>query len=241
MCSIRRVSADGQSVLQLLFVLAGAVSLWANLWRALVFLTPRAVIIEIEDGTPDAPVPGWLESTAELLRSLGFVPLGTFSERHRLGPTRTSWAFHHAEHRTFALVADSPLVRRASVLVPPEPRLEREGPAARVTLFTAAPTGFLLSSNFRRPGADVPGRHLAGGLPGATPDRLFRAHLRRIPEIGPGRDGATLDALLALVHEWHHGVGRSELRRQHAVGLLWTVGGLGMVAGPLVGRLWGST
>lgn len=236
------MSADGQSVLQLLFVLAGAVSIWANLWRALLFLTPRAVAVDVEDGTPDAPVPGWLEPTAELLRGLGFVSLGTFTERFRLGPTRTSWAFVHPEHRTWALVADSPLVRRGvSPLVPPEPRIDREGPAARVTFFTTSGSAFLLSSNFRRPGADVAGRHLAGGLPGAMADRLFRAHLRRIPEIGAGRAGASLDELLALVRDWHHGVGRAELRRQHAVGLLWTVGGLGMVAGPLVGRLWGST
>lgn len=236
------MALDGQSLLQLATVTIGLGLVWANLWRALVFLTPSATTFEIEDGSPDAPVPGWLEETHGALLGLGFAPVGSWLERRRAGPTRTAWGYVNEAHRTFALVADSPLVRRGgSPLTPPEPRLEREGPAARVTFFTvSASNGFLLSSNFRRPGATVPARHLCAGLPNAAPERLFRAHLRRVAELGVSAGTFSLDGLLAHLRDWNATVGRAELQRQHGVGLLWTLGGLGMVASPLVGRFWGA-
>ncbi len=232
------MALDGQSLFHLAIVVLGAILVWANLWRALVFMTPSATRLEIEDGSPDAPVPGWLEETHTALRRLGFAPIGSWLEQRRLGPSRTSWGYVNEGHRTFAIVSDSPLVRlKRSPLTPPEPRLEREGPAARVTFFTvSAASGFLLSSNFRRPGATLPHRHLCAGLPNAAPERLLRAHLRRVGELGPPAGTFTLDGLLSHLGDWHASVGRAELQRQHAVGLLWTLGGLGMFAGPLVGR-----
>lgn len=234
---------DGPSLFHLGTVVGGAALVWANLWRALVFVTPSSTTLEIEDGSPDAPVPGWLEPSHESLRALGFSLVGTWLEQRRLGPTRTSWGYVNPAHHTFAVVSDGPLVRRAQpAWIPPEPRLEREGPAARVTFVTvSASNGFLLSSNFRRPGASVPARHLCAGLPGAAADRLFRAHLRRIPELGAPAGTFTLDGLLAHLREWQSSVGRAELQRLHAVGLLWTGGGLGMVASPLIERLWRVT
>lgn len=233
---------DGQTLLRLGTSIAGAGLVWANFWRAVLFATPGATTLEIDDGTPDAPVPSWLEQTHELLKGLGFAPVGTWVELRRFGPTRTCWGYVNPAQHTFAVVADSPLVRVAPPWVPPEPRLEREGPAARVTFVTvSASGGFLLSSNFRRPGDSIPSKHLCAGLPGATADRLFRAHVRRVPELGDSAGTFTLEGLLSHLREWNASVGRSELKRQHAVGLLWTLGGLGMVAGPLVGRFWSST
>lgn len=232
------MALDGQSLFHLAIVVAGAVLVWANLWRALIFVTPSSITLEIDDGSPDAPVPGWLEETHTVLRGLGFAPVGSWLELRRVGPTRTSWGYVNEAQRTFATVSDSPLVRvRRSLLTPPEPRLERDGPAARVTFVTvSAASGFLLSSNFRRPGATIPHRHLCAGLPNATADRLFRAHLRRVEELGVAAGTFSLEGLLSHLRDWHASVGRAELQRQHAVGLLWTLGGLGMVAGPLVGR-----
>ena len=232
------MALDGQSLFHLAIVVAGAVLVWANLWRTLIFVTPSATTLEIEDGSPDAPVPGWLEETHTTLRGLGFAPVGSWLELRRLGPARTSWGYVNEAQRVFAIVADSPLVRvRRTPLTPPEPRLERDGPAARVTFVTvSAASGFLLSSNFRRPGATIPHRHLCAGLPNASAERLFRAHLRRVEELGVPAGTFTLEGLLTHLRDWNASVGRAELQRQHAVGLLWTLGGLGMVAGPLVGR-----
>lgn len=237
------MSLDGQGLLLVVSLAAGAGLVWANLWRALSFFSAAATTLEIDDGSPDAPVPGWLEPTDAALRALGFAPVGTWLEHRRLGPTRTTWGYVHEAQRTFALAADSPLVRRsAKPWTPPEPRLERDGPAARVTFVTVSTAdGFLLSSNFRRPGASVPARHLCAGLPGVSPDRLFRAHLRRVPELGEPAGTFTLDGLLQHLRRWHATVGRAEQRRLHGVGLLWTLGGLGMVAGPLVGWFWRAT
>lgn len=232
-----------ESAFQFATAAGGAALVWANFWRSLVFLTPSATQLEIDDGSPDAPVPGWLEETHELLRSLGFTLAGTWIELRRLGPARTCWGYLNEAQKTFAIAADSPLVRvDRRPWTPPEPKLEREGPAARVTFFTVSSAGgFLLSSNFRRPGASLPGRHLCAGLPGASADRLFRAHVRRVPELGTPVGTFTLEGLLSHLKDWHSTVGRAELQRQHAVGLLWTVGGLGMVAVPFVGRFWGVT
>ncbi|MDX2013962.1 MAG: hypothetical protein SFW67_27440 [Myxococcaceae bacterium] len=231
---------DAAQVVPLVTMGLGAVLIWANLWRALIVVSPRALRFEIDDGTSDVPVAGWLEPTHESLRALGFEAVGTFLESRVVGPARTTWAYVSASQHLFAFVSDSPLVRaRRSLLTPPEPRLDREGPAARVTFVTTAGRGrYLVSSNFRRPGASLPRVHLCAGLPGASPDRLVRAHLRRVAELGEPTGDFSLEGAFALWTDWHLTVGRAELRRQHGVGLLWTLGGLGMVAGPVIGKLW---
>jgi hypothetical protein len=234
---------DVQSLFQASTLAGGATLVWANLWRSLVFVSPSATRFEVEDGSPDAPIPGWLEPAHEGLTALGFSLAGSWIEQRRLGPTRTCWGYLNEAQRCFAIAADVPLVRTHQRLwTPPEPKSEREGPAARITFLTvSASGGFLLSSNFRRPGATIAGRHLCAGLPGAAADRLFRAHLRRIAELGVAAGTFTLDGLMSHLRDWHSTVGRAELQRQHGVGLLWTVGGLGMVAAPVIGRLWGAT
>jgi hypothetical protein len=231
---------DPAALVPLLTMTLGAALVWANLWRALVFVTPSATRLEVDDGTNEVPVPGWLEPTHEALGGLGFAPVGTLLESRLLGPARSTWVYVCPEHGTFAFVSDSSLVRpRRSRLTPPEPALEREGPAARLTfLTTAGPGRFLLSSNFRRPGAAVPRVHLCAGLPNAPPDRLFRAHARRVAELGAPTGDLSLDGALAHLTDWHRTVGRAELRRLHGVGLLWTLGGLGMVAFHLMSRRW---
>lgn len=234
---------DVQSLFQVAILVGGAVLVWANLWRSLVFVTPSTTRLEIEDGSPDAPVPGWLEPSHQAITSLGFTLAGSWIEERTVGPTKTCWGYVNEAQRCFAIATDSPLVRTGQpVWTPPEPKSERDGPATRITFLTmSASGGYLLSSNFRRPGASLAGRHLCAGLPGAAADRLFRAHLRRVAELGPAAGTFTLDGLLSHLREWHSTVGRAELQRQHAVGLLWTVGGLGMVAAPIIGRLWGTT
>ncbi len=224
-------------------MLLGAGLVWANLWRALIVLSPAATRFEIDDGTADATVPGWLEPTDAALKTLGFNPLGTWLELRRFGPTRTSWGYVNGATSTWAVVSDSWLVRaHRSVATPPEPRLEREGPAARVSFITLSDDGrSLVSSNFRRPGAETPD-HQCAGLPGVTIERLFKAHQRRAEALsGVGAVSSGLDGLVTFLALASRTVQRRELRAQHAVGLLWTLGGLGMVSAPLFGRLWGTT
>jgi hypothetical protein len=227
-----------------LTALAGVVLLCANTWRTLVFFSTRATTFEVDDSTRDVAIPEWLQSADHALRRLAFEPLGTFVETRRLGPSRTVFGYVHPAQSTFALVFNTTNTSSLlSLFGPLEPRLEREGPGCRVTFLTpAVGGGFLLSSNHRRPGAEVPGQHLCAGLAHAPIDRLFRAHLRRFAELPPAQlHPATLDALVTHVHRWATSFGRTEQRRLHAVGQLWTLGGLGMVAFSVVATLRSTT
>jgi len=93
----------------------------------------------------------------------------------------------------------------------------------------------VLSANSRRPGANVPGRYLSGALIGVSVERLLKAHLRRMSEMGAPKAVWSIEGRLAAARAWYSDVGKTELRQQHAVGLLWTLGALGMVGASLLG------
>jgi len=66
-------------------------------------------------------------------------------------------------------------------------------------------------------------------------ERLLKAHLRRMSEMGAPKAVWSIEGRLAAARAWYSDVGKTELRQQHAVGLLWTLGALGMVGASLLG------
>jgi hypothetical protein len=209
---------------------------WANLWRARLAWRPEALELEVEDPGP-GPVPAQLEPLDAALRALGFTPLGTHREHAPLGPSLLCFDYAHEGQGTFASLWVPPRFGPTPPLFFWVPRLEAEGPPVRLLLLTPGPPGhFALSANYRRRGASVAGVHLSGGLEGAPPERLLRAHARRVAEVGGAVGPWTLDARVGVARAWLAGVGKTEVRQQHAAGLLWTIGALGMVAALLLER-----
>jgi len=150
---------------------------------------------------------------------LGFTLLGTHVEHAKLRKPVVSWDYVDEKHTAFATL--------------------HEGLNGRARLYYFTPTangGFVLTANYRRPSREVKHRYLSGGLEGVSADRLWAAHQRRIPELGEPKADWTLEGRVAAAHAWFQGPGATELRLQNAVGLLWTVGALGMVGAALFGR-----
>lgn len=184
-------------------------------WRALVCLRPQAVRVELETPADVTEVPPELEDAWAELKKLGFVLLGTHSEKPPLSAARLFLDGRHPEHPVIASLTSN--------------RDEQD----ELVFFTQSERGFVITANYRRLSTEVPGEYLAGGLEGASPERLLKAHLRRVPEIGTAKVLATLEDRVAAAREWYSRSGKPELRQQHAVGLLWTLGALGMVAAAL--------
>ncbi len=209
-----------------------------NLWRAWLTLNPASMRLVVEDPGPVSQLPHSLEATHDALLALGFVSLGTHLEHPRFGLATLMYDYAHAHDGVFASLFEAPRwgVRwgRGLAYVP---RSESEGPAARLVLTSPmANGGFVVSANARRPGANVPGRYLSGAIEGVSADRLFKAHLRRLPQLGAPQAEWTIDGRLHAAKTWHCEVGKTELRQQHAVGLLWTLGALGMVGASFLGN-----
>lgn len=184
-------------------------------WRAVLFLRPQLVRVEAETPPDATEIPPELgDAWGELLR-LGFTLLGAHSEKVPLRPQRL---FVDAVHPTEPVVA-------SLTIGPDEQDL--------LTFETWSERGFVITANYRRPAREEPGRYLSGGLDGASPERVLKAHLRRVPEIGVGQRVTTLDERVAAARDWYGRSGKAELRQQHAVGLLWTIGALGMVSAAL--------
>jgi hypothetical protein len=89
--------------------------------------------------------------------------------------------------------------------------------------------GLVLTADFRRPAHEEKGRYLSGTVEGANPERLLRAHQRRVPELGEPESSWSLDGRVDAARSWYSGAGKTEVRQQNAVGLLWTVFAIGMV------------
>lgn len=184
-------------------------------WRAVLFLRPQSVRVEPETPADATVVPGELDDALGELKKLGFALLGAHSEKV---PLRAERWFIDAVHPTHPVVATLTVGRDEQDLLIFETQSDR---------------GFVITANYRRAAREEPGAYLSGGLDGASPDRLLKAHLRRVPEIGTPKHVTTLDQRVDAAREWYARSGKAELRQQHAVGLLWTIGALGMVCAAL--------
>jgi hypothetical protein len=209
---------SGDPLYAVLAALAGLALLRVHLWRAVVFLRPQSVRVEADTPDPAVPVPGALEGAWGELRAAGFTPLGTHVEHARFAPPLVMYDAVHEARGVFASLLD--------------------GGDGRARLLLLSPTehGFALTANHRRPARELPGRYVSGGLEGTSVERLVNAHVRRLAALGPARGPWTLDARVDAARRWYRGEGKAELRQQHAVGLLWTLGALGMVGAALWGR-----
>ncbi|WP_224248043.1 hypothetical protein [Hyalangium gracile] len=188
-----------------------------NFWRAILFLFPSRVRVE-----PDAPgdqmeLPAELVPVAEQLRAIGFIPLGSHEEKPLLRRTSVSYDYAHPAERVFATLHMGPH---------DTPRL--------YLLTPLAPEGFVITAGYRRPALDIPGRYRSGGLEDASPERLFRAHLKRLDGLSPTGE-FTWEGRVEAGRSWYRGLGQREIRRQNLPGLLWTVAALAIVASAFLG------
>lgn len=195
-----------------LLVAGGALILRWNLWRALLFLRPASMRLEADAPADQAQPPQPLAKVEAELGALGFSRLGSHTEQAPLSRPQLNFDYAHPAERAFATLFASPRG---------EPRL--------YFLTPTAGGGFVITADHRRPAREEPGRYLSGGLEETSPERLFKAHLRRVASIGEPALALTPEARLEAGRAWYAGAGRSEVRQQNALGLLWTVGTLGMV------------
>lgn len=203
-------------LLAVLALIGALVVLRFQAWRAVLCVRPQAVKVEVETPADVTVVPPELEDALAQLEKLGFTLLGMHSEKAPLAPARLF---------VDALLPGQPVV--ASLSLGPDGH-------EQLVFFTWSERGFVITANYRRLSYEVPGAYLAGGLDGASPERVLKAHLRRVPEIGTLKVLSTLEDRVAAARDWYSRSGKPELRQQHAVGLLWTLGAVGMVCAALV-------
>lgn len=207
-----------ESPLLPLVLLVGAAALLRTFtWRALLCLRPELVRVEAETPADVTTVPGALEGEWDELHRLGFRLLGSHSEARPLGPGLVLYSGVHPEHAVTGSVFLSPDGGKRLML------LSR----------SAAGDGFVVTTNYRLASKERPGRYLAGGIEGASAERLLKAHLRRVVEVGELQRVDSLEKRVDAARAWYHDAGKAELRQQHAVALLWTLGALGMVSAAL--------
>jgi hypothetical protein len=217
-------------------LVAALVVLWFQGWRALLFLRPGSARVEVETPADVTTVPEELADTWGELQKLGFTLLGVHSEKTPLAPRRFFLDGVHATEPvnvSLPFLSDGPeaLVAARRVL---GGRDEPESEGELFELVTQSDRGFVFTANYKRLAREVPGAYLSGGLDGASPERVLKAHLRRVPEVGTPKRLETLDSRVLAAREWYARSGKPELRQQHAVGLLWTLGALGMVCAALL-------
>jgi hypothetical protein len=189
-----------------------------NLWRAWLCLKPTSIEIE-----PDAPpdqvkLPEELEKPDVELRALGFTSLGSHLEHPRFGPEMISYDYAHPTERCFATLY-----------------IGTDGTPRFYFLTRSVGGGFVITGNHRRPARELKGRYLSGALEAMPAARVFTAHLRRVPEVGAPDGEYTQAGRIAAGRAWFAGPGNVEVRQQNALGLLWTVGTVGMVAAAIFG------
>jgi hypothetical protein len=189
-----------------------------NLWRAILFLFPASVRVEPEAPADQMDLPVELETLATQLNVLGFVPLGSHEEKPRLQKATRSYDWAHPGERVFATLHLG------------------QGDTPRLYLLTpVSPGGFVITAGYRRPALEVPGVYRSGSLEDASPERLLRAHLRRLEGFTPTGD-FTWEGRVEAGRSWYQGLGRKEIRRQNLQGLLWTVMALAIVVSAFLGR-----
>lgn len=199
-----------------------AVAFWmlkANLWRAVLCLSPASLALEGDAPADAMKLPRELEPLAGQLVALGFSPLGSHLEKPRFSRETECFDYVHAAEGAFATLSAS----RAGV--------------SRLYLLTRTDSeGFVLTASYRRPARELPGRYFSGTLEGAPPERLLAAHRRRVAAMGRPQGPFTLEGRLEAARAWFVGPGRSEIRQANVVGLLWTACAIGMVAAAIFGR-----
>jgi hypothetical protein len=188
-----------------------------NSWRALLFLFPARVRVEPEAPGDQMDLPSELTALAEQLQALGFTPLGSHEEKPPLARATRSYNYAHPAERVFATLHLSPKG---------DPRL--------YFLTPVASDGFVITAGYRRAALEIPGRYRAGGLENVPPERLFRAHLKRLEGLSPTGD-FTWEGRVETGRAWYRGLGQKELRRQNLPGLLWTVAALAIVVSAFLG------
>ena len=188
-----------------------------NFWRALLVLFPASVRVEPEAPADQMELPEECAPLALQLKALGFVPLGSHEEKPRLRGATLSYDFAHPGERVFATLHLGP-----------------DGQPRLYFLTPLAPEGFVITAGYRRAALEVPGRYRSGGLEDAAPDRLFRAHLKRLEGLTPTGE-FTWEGRVEAGRSWYRGLGQKEIRRQNLPGLLWTVAALAIVASAFLG------
>ena len=196
-----------------------ALVLRGNLWRAWLCLKPTSIQIEADAPADQIKLPEALEKPDAELRALGFVTLGSHLEQPRFGPEMISYDYAHPTELCFATLY-----------------VGTDGTARFYFLTRTSGEGFVITGNHRRPARELKGRYLSGALESLPPVRVFTAHQRRVPEIGTPAGEYTQAGRVAAGRAWFAGPGNVEVRQQNALGLLWTVGTVGMVAAFIVAR-----
>lgn len=202
----------------------GAAVLRGNLWRAVLVLRPSAVSVETDAPADRMSVPRELAPVEAKLVALGFERLGSHFERPPFGKEMESLDWVHREAKTFATAF-----------------LGTNGHARFYFLTATTQGGLVLTANHRRQAREQPGRYLSGSMEALPPERIFKAHRRRVSELGEASGELSLEARVALARGWYAGVGGPEVRAQHGLGLLWTLGTFGMVAAVVVAVVGGRT
>ena len=171
--------------LRLLFATGMAlIILWRSLPGALAFLLPGSVRQRAEphDERPPNEDPEPIRTTAPALEALGFERLGVRTEHPLLGHPSLSYDWVHRAEKTYAsLYLVDKRTRRLYFLTP------YDGGAS------------VLTADHKRPGADLDGYYLAGGLPNATPDQLWAAHKRQLAAMEEERSRQLVAEVVALV------------------------------------------
>ncbi len=196
-----------------------AVVMRGNLWRAWLCLRPTSINIEADAPADQVKLPEALEKADAELRALGLTSLGSHLEQPRFGPQMFSYDYTHGTEKCFATLYVS-----------------TNGEAKLYFLTPTQGGGFVITANHRRPAREIKGRYLSGALESLSAARVFTAHLRRVGEVGTPDGEFTQAGRIAAAKAWFAGPGNVEVRQQNALGLLWTVGTVGMVAAAIFGR-----
>lgn len=190
-----------------------------NLWRAIAFVAPGTVRVEVDAPADQMQLPDALRPLEAELLQLGFAKLGTHLEVPVLGRAQVLYDYAHAAERAFASAW-----------------LGSDGRPRLLFLTQGGEAGFALTADHRRAAREEPGRYLSGTLEAAPAERVFHVHQRRAAGLGAPRGELTLEGRVQASRDWYGGWGRKEVRAQNALGLLWTLGTLGMVGALLLGR-----
>jgi len=194
------------------------VVLYKNLWRSVLCIAPATVALDSEDPPDRMQLPQPLAPLARELARLGFSSIGSRREKPVLAAPTVFYEFANPADQAFATLFLSTSER---------PHL--------YYLTMTQNRGFVITANYPRPAKEVPGVYLAGALEEFPPERIYRAHLRRVEPMGPVGE-YTQEGRLAAAKAWFSGPGRSEIRHQNLHGLVWTAGTLGILAAALFGR-----
>ncbi|ADO74309.1 hypothetical protein [Stigmatella aurantiaca] len=188
-----------------------------NAWRAWLFLFPASVRVEPEAPGDQMELPQELEPLADRLLALGFVALGSHEEKPRLRRATRSYDFAHPGERVFATL-----------------HLSQEGRPRLYFLTPLASGGFVITAGYKRTALEIPGLYRSGGLEEAPPERLLRAHLKRLEGLHPAGE-FTWEGRVETGRSWYRGLGQKEIRRQNLAGVLWTVAAVAILASAFLG------